>query len=227
MKLHNWPTKGRQPLVQWTTWHFSLHQDCHPSPAAVCPQHRDQRISLIIPENWKHYRTQWRLEVTSMHAGNRCWQIMTSRQRGTVNQQTRRTRKIQRKAFLFGCSPSESIQVTWRHMCSHIPLQERSQIRKATLQKWRHKKRKHSVHGYFRKKKKQKRSFCEQKKVWWLDNSRARNPQRRTGISEQSSPIRCRSTSSRHSMKPCQTKTSQETEKDLRKLAETAAEAKS
>ena len=77
------------------------------------------------------------------------------------------------------------------------------------------------------KKKKQKRSFCEQKKVWWLDNSRARNPQRRTGISEQSSPIRCRSTSSRHSMKPCQTKTSQETEKDLRKLAETAAEAKS
>ena len=34
--------------------------------------------------------------------------------------------------------------------------------------------------------------------VWWLDNSRAQNPQRRTWISEQS-PIRCRGTSSRHS----------------------------
>ena len=35
--------------------------------------------------------------------------------------------------------------------CSHIPLEERSQIRKVMLQKWRHKKRKQSVHAYFRK----------------------------------------------------------------------------
>ena len=92
-----------------------------------------------------------------MHAGNRCWQIMTSRPRGTVNQQTRWTRKIQRKAFTFGYSPSQLIQRIWRRMCSHIPLKERIQIRKATLQKWRYKKRKHSVHAYFRKK--QKRSI--------------------------------------------------------------------
>ena len=39
--------------------------------------------------------------------GNRCWQIMTIRPRRTVNQQTRCTRKIQRKAFLFGYSPSQ------------------------------------------------------------------------------------------------------------------------
>ena len=56
----------------------------------------------------------------------------------TVNQQTRWTRKMQRKAFLFGYSPSQSIWRTWRRMCSHIPLKERTQIRKVMLQKWRH-----------------------------------------------------------------------------------------
>ena len=35
-------------------------------------------------------------------------------------------------------------------MCSHIPLKERTQIRKVMLQKWRHKKkRKHSVFSHF------------------------------------------------------------------------------
>ena len=33
------------------------------------------------------------------------------------------------------------------YMCSHIPLNERTQIRKATLQKWRYKKWKHSIIG--------------------------------------------------------------------------------
>ena len=57
-------------------------------PAAVCLQHRDQRISEIIPENWDCYQIQSRSEVTSMHAGNRCWQILTSRPQETVNQHT-------------------------------------------------------------------------------------------------------------------------------------------
>ena len=57
-KLHNWPKMGRQSLVQWTTQHFSLYQDCHHIPAAFCLQHRDQRISLIITENWEHYQIQ-------------------------------------------------------------------------------------------------------------------------------------------------------------------------
>ena len=68
-KLHNWPKMGRQLLAQWTTQYFSLYQDCHHIPAAVCLQHRDQRVSLIIPENWEHYQIQWQLEVTSTHAG--------------------------------------------------------------------------------------------------------------------------------------------------------------
>ena len=79
--------------------------------------------------------------------------------------------------------------------CSHFPLKERTQIRKVMLQKWRHKKRKHSVHAHFRKKPKE--IYSTNRKVWWLDNNRAHNPQRRTWISEQS-PIRCRGTSSRH-----------------------------
>ena len=37
------------------------------------------------------------------------------------------------------------------------------------------------------------RDLSVSRKVWWLDNSRAQNPQRRTWISEQS-PIRCRGT---------------------------------
>ena len=36
-------------------------------------------------------------------------------------------------------------------MCPHIPLKERSQIRKVMLQKWRRKKRKHSVYTHFTK----------------------------------------------------------------------------
>ena len=54
-----------------------------------------------------------------------CWQIMTSRPRGTVCPKTRQTRNIQRKALLFGYSPSQIIWRTWRHMRSHIPLKER------------------------------------------------------------------------------------------------------
>ena len=46
---------GRQLFVQWTTQYFSLYQDCHCTPAAGCLQHRDQKISLIIPENWEYY----------------------------------------------------------------------------------------------------------------------------------------------------------------------------
>ena len=58
-------------------------------------------------------------------------------------------------------------------------------------------KRKHSVHAYFRRKPKE--IYSASRKVWWLDNSRAQSPQRRTWISEQS-PIHCPGTNSRHSV---------------------------
>ena len=65
---------------------FGLHRDVNDAhraganrlqnktniPATFCLQHREQRISPIILENWDHYQIQCSLEVTSMHAGNRC-----------------------------------------------------------------------------------------------------------------------------------------------------------
>ena len=122
------------------------------------------------------------------------WQ---SRPLGTVNQQTRRTRRIQRKAFLFGYSPSQLIWRTWRRMCSRIPLKERTQIRKVMLQKWRHKKTEAQCSCLLPQKPKE--IYSANRKEKWLDNSRAQSPQGRTWISEQS-PIRCRGTSSRHSV---------------------------
>ena len=56
-------------------------------------------------------------------------------------------------------------------MCSHIPLKERTQIRKVMLQKWRHKKNGSTV--FILSSPKTKRDlFCEQKD-WWHENSRA------------------------------------------------------
>ena len=93
-------------------------------PAAVCLQHRDQQISKIVSETWDYCQIQSRLEVTSMHAGNRCSQILTSRPRETVNQhtiffQTRCTRRIQRKIFLIGHSPSQLTSRTWVQVLPH------------------------------------------------------------------------------------------------------------
>ena len=110
-------------------------------PAAVCLQHRAQQISKIIPDILDYYQIQSRLEVTSMHAGNRCWQILTHRPREAVNQHTNIfptncTRRIQRKVFLIGYSPSQLISRTWRCTCFYIHLKEGIQIRIVMLQKW-------------------------------------------------------------------------------------------
>ena len=144
-----------------------------------------------------HHQIQCRLEVTSMHVGNRCWQIVTIRPRWTVIQRTRWTSKIQCKAFLFGYSLSQLIWRTWRCMCSHIPLRERE----LRFGRWCFKSgdtKNGSIvfHGLLAKKPKE--IYSGSRKVWWFDNSRAQSPQRRTWISEQS-PIRCRGTSSPHS----------------------------
>ena len=110
-------------------------------PAAVCLQHRDQRISEIISENWDCYQIQSRSEVTSMHAGNRCWQILTSRPQETVNQhtnffQTWCTRRIQRKAFPIGYAHSSEREIS----------EAEGDASKVVTQKW-----KHSIHTHFRK----------------------------------------------------------------------------
>ena len=110
-------------------------------PAAVCLQHRDQRISEIIPENRDCYQNQSRSEVTSMHARNRCWQILTSRPQDTVNQHTKKfqtecTRRIQRKAFPIGYAHSSEREIS----------EAEGDASKVVTQKW-----KHSIHTHFRK----------------------------------------------------------------------------
>ena len=72
-------------------------------------------------------------------------------------------------------------------MCPHIPLKERSQIRKVMLHKWRRKKRKHSVYTHFTKdqncgiclrtkitrgpcRRRNEGSIPRAEKVWLLDN---------------------------------------------------------
>ena len=132
---------------------------------------RDRRISPIIPENWEHYQIQSRLEVTVMHAGNRCWQIMTSKPRGTAANEMNKEDPTQ--GILVWYQPfavnQEDLEA---YVLAHSP------------------ERANNVHVYI---------YSASRKVWWLDYSRAQNPQRWTWISEQS-PIRCRGTSSRHSM---------------------------
>ena len=83
---------------------------------------------------------------------------------------------------------------------------------------------KHSVHAYFRKN--QKRSILRTEKVWWLDNSRAQSPQRRTWVSEQS-PIRCRGTSSRHSVESVSNQNFTGDGEEFTKVLTAVAEAKS
>ena len=150
-----------------------------------------------------------------MHAGIRRWQIMTSRPRWTVNQQTRWTRKIQRKAFLFGYSPSQLIWRTWRRMCSHIPLEERTQFRKVMLQEWRHQ---NWSTVFMRTSAKTKRDlFCEQKK--YGDLTTAEHKVLNEGRESRNNhryvvAVQVLATQ----WNPCQTKTSQETEKNLRKF---------
>ena len=74
--------------------------------------------------------------------------------------------------------------------------------------------------------KNQKRSILRSEKYAELDNSRAQNPQRRMWISEQS-PIRCRGTSSRHSVKSVSNQNFTGDGEEFTKVLTTVAEAKS
>ena len=145
-----------------------------------------------------------------MHAGNRCRPFMTSRPRGTVNQQTRWTRKIQRKAFLFGYSPSQLPGGA----CARTFLWKgelRFGASKVETQK-----QKHNVHAYIRKKK-PKRSILRTEKCGDLTTAEhkifnewreSRNKHRYAVVVQGLATL----------WNPCQTKTSQETEKNLRQF---------
>ena len=139
-----------------------------------------------------------------MHAGNRCWQIMTSRPRRTVNQPTVWTRKIQRKAFLIWLKPF-TVNLEDLDRCARTFFWK-SELR---FGRWRFKsgdfkKRKHSVHAYFRKN--QKRSILRTETV--EHKCESRNKHRYAVV------VQVLATQ----WNPCQTNTSQETEKNLPKF---------
>ena len=111
---------------------------------------------IFFSENWDHYQIQSRLEVTSTHAGNRCWQILTSRPRETVNQHA--------KIFsdeMFEEDPTQDV-LDWLQPVT-VNLEDLEKCARGFLwksehrfgrwrfKKWRDKKRKHSIHAYFRK----------------------------------------------------------------------------
>ena len=89
-----------------------------------------------------------------MHAGNRCRQTLASKPRVAVVQHTqkvRRKRKIQRKAFRIGYSPSQLISRTWRHMCPHNPSEREISDSEGDASKVETQKRKHCFFPHFPK----------------------------------------------------------------------------
>ena len=158
-----------------------------------------------------------------MHAGNRCWQIMTSRSRWTVNQQTRWTRKIQRKAFLFGYCPSQLIYRTRRR--SACTFFWKSNLR---FGRWGFKSgdAKTEAQCSCLLPLNPEEIYSWNRKVWSFDNSRAQILQRRTWVSGQS-PIRCRGTCSRHSVESVSNKNFTGDGEKFNKVPRAVAEGKS
>ena len=117
-KLHDWPIMGSQLLVQWTTSYFLSYQDCHLFQEQFVLNIEINGSVQLFQKIETIYQIQSRLEVTSMHAGNRCWQMLTDPDKQATGNcepayvkvfQTRCIRRMQRKAFLIGYSPSQLI----------------------------------------------------------------------------------------------------------------------
>ena len=108
-------------------------------------------------------------------------------------------------------------------MYSHIPLKERAQIRKVRP-KVEAQKRKHSVHAFFRKNQKRSTPGLEKYGDLTTAEHRVLNEGRVSRNNHQYAVVvQVLATQ----WNPCQTKTSQETEKNLRTFTETVEEAKS
>ena len=141
-KLHDWPIMGNQLFCTMDNFVLLSVPGLSSIPAAVCLRHRDQRISPVVPEKLGTLSDP----VTTRSDKHGCGKPMltdpdkqVTGNRETAYEhffQTRCTRRIQRKAFLIGYSPSQLIWRTWRYMCPHISVKKRTQIRKVMLQKW-------------------------------------------------------------------------------------------
>ena len=218
VKLHDWPKKWKSIICTMDNFVLLVVPGLSSFPAAVCLQHRDQRTSKIISENWDCYQIQFWLAVTSMHAGNRCWQILTSRPQfpqHTKIFQTRCTRRIQRRVFLIGYSPSQLISRTWSTSARTFLWKRELRFGRRCLKSGDTKIEAEHSYSLLQI---PKEINSTNRRDWWHENSRAQK-----WISEQS-PIRCRGTRPQYQ---CETQTSQETEKILRKISRAVTEARS
>ena len=178
-----------------------------------CLQHREQRISLfqkigkLIRSNAD---SKWQACLRETDA-DRSWQA--GHEEPWTSKRDEQGRSNARHSCLVTALKKQSTWRTWRRCARTFHWKSELRFGRWGFKSGDTQKRKHSVCASFSKN--QERSILRTEKVWWLCNSRAQNPQRRMWISEQS-PIRCRGTSSRYN--PCQTKTSQEMEKNLRKF---------
>ena len=129
VKLQDWPKMGSQLLVQWTTSYFLPYQDCHLFQQQFVFNIETNGSVKLFQKTGTVIRYSHDPKWQAMHAGNRCWQILTSRPQETVNQHT----IFFRRDVQGGSNARHSRLVT------HILLKERSLKRKVMLQKWWHK----------------------------------------------------------------------------------------
>ena len=164
---------------------FSLYQDCHHIPAAFCLINQDQRIS---PTRKLGPLSDQEATRSDRHACGKPMLRDHDKQATGNREPANEMNKEDPTQGPFCYSPSQLTLRTWKRSA-------RTFLCKGEL---RFGKKKNGSTVFMLTSANTKRDlFC--RKVWWLDNSRVENPQRRTWISEQS-PIRCRGTSSRHSM---------------------------
>ena len=198
-KLYDWPQIGRQLLVQWTTQHFSLYQDSHHSPAAVCLHHRDQRISPIISEKLGLSSDP----LTTRSDKHACGKPMltdhdkqATENREPANEMNKEDPTQGTPVWLQPCTVNLEDEDMEARVLAHSSERANSDS-KGDASKVETQKTEAWCSCLLPQKPKE--IYSAIRKIWWLDNSRAQSPQRRTWISEQS-PIRCRGTSSRHSV---------------------------
>ena len=195
-KLHNWPQMGRQLLVLWTTQYFSLYQDRHNIPAAF----------LSSTSRWKDQSNYSRKlgtltdPVQTRSDTYACGKPMLTDHAKQVTGNREPANEMNKE------DPTQGIPV-WLQPSTVDPEDlercARTFLWKSELRfgRWRFKSgdAKKEAQCSCLLPQKAKEAYSAIGKVCCLVNSRAQHPQRRTWISEQS-PIRCRGTSSRHSV---------------------------
>ena len=208
-KLYDWPKMGRQLLVQSTTQNFSLFQDCHHLPAAGCLQHRNQRNSPIIQELGTGLDPV--ITRSDKHA-DRCWQAghgkpWTSKRDDQGRSNARHSRLVLQP---FTVNLEDLEYMFFALSSGRVNSDSEGDASKVETQEW-----KHSVNTHFRKYRKCSIPWTEKhgdlttaEHKSLSEGRESRNNHRYTVV------VQVLATQ----WNACQTKTSQETEKNLWKF---------